>query len=216
MNQAEVTKLMSQLKIAVSPRYRKLRNPDGPEGRLLKLRKSVTALFKYERLEMHYNRADETRGYAERVSVKLVIVFQLSLITKKNVQLISDAIRNGDKHKPTMEMADYWILDKSIIHKLFKVLCPRFESSTLSATRMFKAPREYPCVDTNQRYRARSILELRGNPYPPVAPDMHQRNRNLLHNVLLDEAKREFRKEKAAAEKDTEAVTKEPVDEIKH
>ena len=66
---------MSQLKIAVAPRYRKLRNPDGPEGRLLKLRKSVTALFKYERLEMHYNRADETRGYAERVSVKFVIVF---------------------------------------------------------------------------------------------------------------------------------------------
>jgi large subunit ribosomal protein L17 len=71
MNQAEVTKLMSQLKIAVSPRYRKLKNPDGPEGRMLKLRKSVTALFKYERLEMMYNRADETRGYAERVSQRI-------------------------------------------------------------------------------------------------------------------------------------------------
>jgi large subunit ribosomal protein L17 len=67
MNQAEVTKLMSQLKFAIRPRYRTLKNPDGPEGRLMKLRKTVTALFKYERLEMNYQRADEARGYAERV-----------------------------------------------------------------------------------------------------------------------------------------------------
>lgn len=68
MNQAEVTKLMSQLKFAIKPAHRRMKNPLGPEGRLLKLRQSVTALLKYERLEMMYNRADETRGYAERVS----------------------------------------------------------------------------------------------------------------------------------------------------
>lgn len=68
MNQAEVTKLMSQLKFFVAPRHRRMKNALGPEGRLMKLRQSVTALFKYERLEMMYNRADETRGYAERVS----------------------------------------------------------------------------------------------------------------------------------------------------
>lgn len=213
MNQAEVTKLMSQLKIAVAPRHRRMRNPLGPEGRLLKLRKSVTALFKYERLEMMWNRADETRGYAERVSRAITKIFYRGWITKKIFQLISDAIRHGDKHKPTMEMADYWILDKTVVHKLFKVICPRFENSTQPATRMFKAPREYPCVDINQRYRARSILELRGNPFPPVVPDMYQRNRNLLHNVLLEEAKKDFRKEKAAKSED--AVTKEQVEEIK-
>jgi large subunit ribosomal protein L17 len=69
MNQAEVTKLMSQLKIAIQPRHRRMKNALGPEGRLMKLRKSVTALFKYERLEMNFNRADEARGYAERVSL---------------------------------------------------------------------------------------------------------------------------------------------------
>lgn len=68
MNQAEVAKLMSQLKIAVSPRHRIMKNRAGPEGRLKNLRKTVTALFKYERLELNYNRADEARGYAERVS----------------------------------------------------------------------------------------------------------------------------------------------------
>ena len=68
MNQAEVTKLMSQLKIAIKPRHRNLRTPLGPEGRLDKLRQTVTALIKYERIELFYNRADEARGYTERVS----------------------------------------------------------------------------------------------------------------------------------------------------
>lgn len=111
-----------------------------------------------------------------------------------------------------MEMADYWLLDKTVVHKLFKVLCPRFENSPTAATRMFRAPRQYPCVDTSQRYRARSILELKGNPYPPVTPDEYQKNRNLIHNVLLDEAKREYNKDKFNKIK---AAAKEPVKETK-
>uniref|UniRef100_A0A182J564 Large ribosomal subunit protein bL17m n=1 Tax=Anopheles atroparvus TaxID=41427 RepID=A0A182J564_ANOAO len=172
MNQAEVTKLMSQLRIAVAPRHRNLKNPDGPEGRLNKLRKTVTALVKHERLELNYQRADEARGYAER--------------------LISDAIRHGDCHKPTMEMADFWLLEKQLVHKLFKVLVPRFEEYKVSATRMYKAPKEYPGW-----YRKRAVLELRGNPYPSLLPNQSN-NRNLLHNVLMDEAKKDYRREKYA------------------
>lgn len=172
MNQAEVAKLMSQLKIAVRPRHRNLKNIDGPEGRLDKLRKTVTALVKHERIELNYQRADEARGYAER--------------------LISDAIRYGDRHQPTMEMADFWLTEKQLVHKLFKVLAPRFEEYKVSATRMYKAPKEYPGW-----YRKRAVLELRGNPYPALVQNLHQ-NRNLLHNVLLDEARKDFRKEKYA------------------
>ena len=69
MNQADVSKLISQLKIRVNPRLRKFRNPQGPEGRLHKLRKTVTALIKYERIELNYPRAEEARMYAERVSI---------------------------------------------------------------------------------------------------------------------------------------------------
>lgn len=68
MNQAQVSKLMSQLRIAVKPHVKKLRNPEGPEGRLKKLRKTVNALIKHERIELNYPRADEARQYAERVS----------------------------------------------------------------------------------------------------------------------------------------------------
>lgn len=68
MNQAEVSQLMSKLRIRVNPRHKNLKSPEGPQGRLNKLRKTVNALFKYERLELNYTLADETRGYAERVS----------------------------------------------------------------------------------------------------------------------------------------------------
>lgn len=91
-----------------------------------------------------------------------------------------------------MELADYWILEKQYVHKLFKVLVPRFENCKVSYTRMYKAPREYPGM-----YYKRAVLELRGNPYPSLVPDLSQ-NRNLIHNVLLDEARKAYRKEKYA------------------
>lgn len=67
MNQAEISQLMSKLRIRISPRHKNLKSPEGPQGRLKKLRHTVNALFKYERLELNYTLADETRGYAERV-----------------------------------------------------------------------------------------------------------------------------------------------------
>lgn len=127
--------------------------------------------------------------------------------------MIADAIRYGDKHKPTMEMADYWLTDKSMIHKLFKVLCPRFENSPVSATRMYKSPREYPVVDLKRRYNPRGILELRGNPYPPIVPDQEFRNKLFIHNVLLDAAKKDFHYNKAMAER--KAADKSERDEVK-
>ena len=55
---------------------------------------------------------------------------------------------------------------------------------------MFKAPREYP-----GNYLGRSIIELRGNPYPSLVPE-GTKNRLLLHNVLLDEARKDHIREK--------------------
>lgn len=72
MNQADVSKLVSQLRIKLYPRPRKFKNPEGPEGRLKKLRKTVTALVKHERIELNYPRADEARAYAERVRFTII------------------------------------------------------------------------------------------------------------------------------------------------
>ena len=61
----------------------------GPEGRLNILGNEITDLFKYERIELSLHKAEEVQGYAER--------------------LICEAIRNGDRHRATMELADFWI-----------------------------------------------------------------------------------------------------------
>lgn len=86
------------------------------------MRKTVTALVKHERLELTYHIADESRGYAER--------------------LISEAIRYGDCHRPTMNLATFWLEDAALVPKLFKVLVPRFMEwpSGLPYTRMLRPP----------------------------------------------------------------------------
>lgn len=90
-----------------------------------------------------------------------------------------------------MEMADYWIIEKEYIHKLFKVLVPRYQDYTVSYTRLIKAPTPYQDLIP----RPKAVLELRGNPYPSLLPDTHN-NRALIHNVLLDEAKKAYRQKK--------------------
>lgn len=80
MNQAEVSKLVSKLRIKVPAEPRKLRSPKGPEGRIDKLRKTVTGLIKYERIELNHNRGDEARQYAERVSINLCAFYNYTTI----------------------------------------------------------------------------------------------------------------------------------------
>lgn len=89
-------------------------------------------------------------------------------------------------------MADYWLVEKQLVHKLFKVLVPRFQNYNVAFTKLYKAPKPYP-----GKHYERAVLELRGNPYPPLKPDTQQ-NRNLIHNVLLDEAKKAYRASKYA------------------
>ncbi|XP_015585057.1 39S ribosomal protein L17, mitochondrial [Cephus cinctus] len=170
MNQANVTHLVSKLKFNIRPTPRRLKNKDGPPGRVLKIQKTLTALFEYERIELFYNRADEVRGYAER--------------------LISEAIRRGPEDHEMMDLANFWIIRKEFVHKLFKVYVPRYQDYSIAYTKLHKAPRLYPGI-----YYKRAVLELRGNPYPSI----EQRNAHsnvLLHNLLLSEARKEYRMEK--------------------
>lgn len=68
MNQADLTKLVSKLRFKIQPDRRKFPTMLGPMGRLYKMRNTLTALVKYERIELYHPRADEARGYTERVS----------------------------------------------------------------------------------------------------------------------------------------------------
>ncbi|KAK4301049.1 hypothetical protein Pmani_026785 [Petrolisthes manimaculis] len=177
MNQAEIRKLIPALRVAMTPKKRRFSNPRGPEGRLFKMRTTVNELIKNERMEVNYNRADEARGYAER--------------------LISEAIRYGDCHRPTMELADFWLPEKQNVHKLFKVLVPRFKDSEISYTRVHKAPHVYPSTLFDK-----VVLELRGNPFPPL--EKLTTKRNWIHNILLEEAHREYLEKKYKQEGEEE------------
>lgn len=91
-----------------------------------------------------------------------------------------------------MDVANYWLLEKELIHKLFKVLVPRFENCKTAYTRMMKAPQQFP-----GRITDKVVLELRGNPYPSLT-NRQGNNKLLIQNVLLDAAKHDYWQSKYA------------------
>ncbi|KRZ13051.1 39S ribosomal protein L17, mitochondrial [Trichinella zimbabwensis] len=167
------------------------------EGRCYILRAALTSLFRDERIELSKYTALAVRPYAERVSRMFVVrdlVFLESAILE--LKLIQLAIEYGDCHKPTMETCDYWIEEKELIHKLFKDLVPRFENCKSSYTLLHRLPDKYEKLDNNTwKFTAPFILELKGNPYPPVLERQHLHENSLL-NVLLREAGKKFYSER--------------------
>ncbi|KAF2358393.1 Ribosomal protein L17 [Trinorchestia longiramus] len=174
--------MIPALRIAVRPKALKLGNREGVKGKLDRLSKLVTTLVRDERVEHTFSTLSEARDYAER--------------------LIAEAIHHGDCHQPTMELADFWLKEKQLVHKLFKVLVPRYRDTTISYTKMYKAPMPYPASGyegstlLQRKDYGQAILELRNNPLLPVLPRPTP-TRNWIHNVLLEEARKEYRLQKS-------------------
>ena len=95
-----MTKLVSALRINVGKKQKVIHNALGYRGSLETIRKNVTALIAHERIELKERNGVIVRQYTEK--------------------LISDAILNGDKHQPTMEMAKWWLDNVSAS---LKILC---------------------------------------------------------------------------------------------
>ncbi|XP_038065675.1 39S ribosomal protein L17, mitochondrial-like [Patiria miniata] len=156
-------------------RYGKVyrRMAGGPQQRLNLLRHFITALVKYERFEAPYAKAHETQKYAER--------------------LINIAKR-GDTDEEAMKIADYWLSDKKQIHKLFKVLAPRFRDQQKNYTQLLRVP-----GFSGEGNVAMAFLEFHGNPYPPLRP-VKKKNPDWIVNVLLREAVQELKASRVLAE----------------
>ncbi|XP_071503092.1 large ribosomal subunit protein bL17m-like [Diadema antillarum] len=146
---------MRRIKFKIKP-Y--LRFGGSPENRVNLLQAYITALVKYERIELGYMKAYETQKYAER------------LIT---------VAKRGDRDPEAMKIADFWLKDKKQVHKLFKVLGPRFEGTAQNFTRLLRVPGFQG--DHNQKT---AFLEYIGNPYPPLTTE-RKRNSEWLLNVLV-------------------------------
>lgn len=174
-------RLVSALRIKVGVKHKRVGNVLGPRGALESLRPNVTELINSERIEVKANRGAVVRQYAER--------------------LISEAVVNGDRHKPTMEMVSWWLdSDRTAIHKLFKVLVPRFGGGSGAGedkgpyTRLFHCPTNIITNYDNLKREAGDnvVVELRGHPLPKLAYSNSRPNRRAIHNVLLAEAAKEY------------------------
>ena len=112
--------------------------------------------------------------------------------------MIQQAIQNGDRHQETMDVADYWLLEKDLIPKLFQVLAPRYQNYSTSFTKIYRMPPTYPGLDAPQ-----AVLELRGNPWPPMVTgsiESDRRKKHFLPNILLDAARLDFQNSRKKSE----------------
>lgn len=139
----------------------------------------VTRLFQDERIVLSYPKAQAIRPHVER--------------------LIVEAMRNGDRHRPTMDLANFWLLDKSMIHKLFKVFVPRYENYCTSFTAFHRIGPDYKGTlrphselvgKATSSYRDGVCLEMKGNMLPPIIrPKLPKES--LLTNILINGARHE-------------------------
>ncbi|XP_029817423.1 39S ribosomal protein L17, mitochondrial [Manacus vitellinus] len=134
--------------------YRRLGS--GPKGRLDLLRNLVTALVRHEQSKTPRARATRMRGYA----------------THRLTQA-------GDTDERAMRMANFWLTEKDLIHKLFKVLAPRFQPHPGSYTRMLQIPNR----DALDRAKM-AVIELKGNPLPPLVRPRRDSEKTLLNQLL--------------------------------
>uniref|UniRef100_A0A8D0HJF9 Large ribosomal subunit protein bL17m n=1 Tax=Sphenodon punctatus TaxID=8508 RepID=A0A8D0HJF9_SPHPU len=130
----------------------------GPRSRLDLLRNLVTGLVRHERIEAPWARADEMQFYAER---------------------LIDYAKMGDTEEKAMRMADFWLTEKDLIHKLFKVLAPRFQSHDGNYTRLLQIPNR----DNLDRAK-RAVIEYKGNPLPPLKLPRRDNEKTLLNQLL--------------------------------
>ncbi|XP_038625791.1 39S ribosomal protein L17, mitochondrial isoform X1 [Tachyglossus aculeatus] len=130
----------------------------GPESRINLLRNLLTGLVRHERIETTWARADELRGYAER---------------------IIDYGKLGDTNEKAMRMADFWLTEKDLIPKLFQTLAPRFRDRQGSYTLLQRIPNR-----SNLDRAKMAVIEYRGNPLPPLPLPRKDGNGTLLNQLL--------------------------------
>ncbi|XP_071765315.1 large ribosomal subunit protein bL17m [Centroberyx gerrardi] len=130
----------------------------GPESRINLLRNILTGLVRHERIETTLARADEVRFYAEK---------------------LIDYAKKGDTDQKAMKMASFWLTEKDLVPKLFKVLAPRFETQPNGYTRIARLPNRQ-----NLDRAKMAVLEYKGNPFPPLYPVKKQNELTLINQLL--------------------------------
>ncbi|CAH8668223.1 unnamed protein product [Heterobilharzia americana] len=193
----------TRLRFPVRAKAYRLRNSEGTgggvTGRMMLLRRYVSRLLDDERLELVWSHAVEARLYTERLIQEGVMAStQQDLISLFEYWKNSDETENKMKTNiGILELAVFWLTEERLVEKFFKVLVPRYRFYERAYTSLFKIQAPVYPVKGNGGY-AFGILELHGNPWPPVrghgisGRDLCAepfKNRYLI-NVLLDAARK--------------------------
>lgn len=95
-----------------------------------------------------------------------------------------------NRHEGMMEMADYWLLEKDLVPKLFQVIVPRYANTMGPYTLIHKLPVQYPGGGTKK-----IVMELKNNQLPPVkALNSYRDYSSSLTNVLIKSMRADYRK----------------------
>ena len=92
------------------------------------------------------------------------------------------------RHEGMMEMADYWLLEKDLVSKLFQVIVPRYENKMGPYTLVHKLTTVYP-----GRGQKNIVMELKNNPLPPIKNESARDFSGSLTNVLVRALKQEYK-----------------------
>ena len=85
-------------------------------------------------------------------------------------------------------MADYWLLEKDLVPKLFQVIVPRYENKLGPYTLVHKLSPVYPGGGQKN-----IIMELKNNPLPPIKNESARDFSGSLTNVLVRALKQEYK-----------------------
>ncbi|CAL2029593.1 unnamed protein product [Caenorhabditis brenneri] len=140
-------------------------------ARLEVLRRIVTRTVREERVELKWNRAVEARPYVER--------------------LIQLGVERGPLDEYTAEMMEWWLLEKDLITKMHEVIVPRFQNNASPFTSLFRLPpqRLQQFIQNKREVWKRydiGILEIHGNPFPPVQEESSEQSDSILDILLAD------------------------------
>ncbi|CAL8103208.1 unnamed protein product [Calicophoron daubneyi] len=138
----------------------------------MQLRRLVPTLLDHERMEVPWEIGTETRLYTERLIQEAIRAScEQDTLSVLKVWLESEQTEMRDAQaglcgSPILEMVVFWLTKPSLVEKLFKVFVPRYRFYSRPYTSIFRIQGpNYPSPHPN---RTHAILELHGNPWPPV------------------------------------------------
>ncbi|VUZ54741.1 unnamed protein product [Hymenolepis diminuta] len=180
----------------------------GPTGRMSWLRRCVSALIDEERIELPWPIAIETRQYAERL-IQEAVRAELATTDLSKLHNLEELFQSPWNEYPEivslLELSAFWLQKPELVIKLLKVLVPRYRLYNRSYTRIFRLQR--PPHPNQHSFIAQGfgVLELHGNPWPPIgkphlpkpvegstAVSLEPFKHKYFINVLLNAAREEY------------------------